>query len=131
MFLIITMGCSEKKVKCSFNVIDYSSFNGWTGIYSIKVDSIGRTYIQGEDSKKGNWFIRTEIAPDVLDSLYTLVNNIDFTKLDTLYKKKCEDCGYYYLIINQRNISKIQRYRISATWFGTTGPQVQILSPQP
>ena len=102
------MGCSEKKVEYSFSVIDFSSYNGWTSTYSIKIDSIGQTYIQGEDVKRGKWFIRTEIASEVLDSLCTLVNDIDFTKLDTLYKKKCEDCGYYYLIINQINKTPIK-----------------------
>lgn len=100
MLLSVMVGCS-KKSDLPFSVIDYSCNNGWTSVYSVKVDSVGQTYIQGEDIKNGKWFIRTEISTATLDSLCTIVNKIDYTKLDTLYEKNCVDCGYYYLIINR------------------------------
>jgi len=104
-FIILLFGllaCSKKKTDLPFILIDYSYNNGWNSVYSIKIDSMGQIYIQGEDIHNGKWFIRTEIDSSVIDSLCTLVNNIDCTSLDTLYKKNCVDCGYYYLIINKR-----------------------------
>jgi hypothetical protein len=86
-----------------FNSIDYSYDNGWTGVYSIKIDNTGKTYILGEDINKGKLFVRTEITSKSMDSLFTLVNKINSANLDTLYKKNCEDCGYYYLIIKKQS----------------------------
>jgi len=95
-------GCSEKKMNLSFTQIDYSWNNGWNNVYSVKIDSIGQTYIQWEEIRNGKWFIRTVIDSSVIDSLCILVNNIDNKNLDSLYKRNCIDCGYYYLIINKR-----------------------------
>jgi len=111
IFVILFLGlmsCSEKKIDQPFSIIDYSHYHGWTSVYSIKVDSLGQIYIQGEDINGNKWFIRTEISSTALDSLSTLVNKIDYVKLDTLYKKNCEDCGYYYLIINRRKMPPIK-----------------------
>ena len=102
------ISCSDKKPDIPFNLIDYSCDDGWTSVYSVKIDSIGQTYIQGEDLKNGKWFIRTVITPLVFDSLCTLVNNINYANLDTLYKRNCVDCGAYYLIINQKNTNPVR-----------------------
>jgi len=102
ILLLGLLGCSEKRADFPFITIDYSYNNGWNSVYSVKIDNMGQTYIQGEDISNGKWFIRTEIDSSVIDSLHILVNYINCTNLDTLYKRNCVDCGYYYLIINER-----------------------------
>ena len=108
IFLFGLLGCSGKKTNLPFTLIDYSFNNGWNSVYSVRIDNIGQTYIQGEDISNGKWFIRTEIGSSIIDSLCVLVNSIDYTSLDTLYKRNCVDCGYYYLIIDKREKTPIK-----------------------
>ena len=102
LLLLELIGCSEKKTDLSFNFIDYSYYNGWSTVYSLKIDNLGQAYMQMDDINDSRWFAKIEITPSVLDSLSILVNMIDYVNLDTLYKRNCTDCGYYYLIINKQ-----------------------------
>ena len=102
--ILVIVSCSREKMNSPFTLIDYTYNDGWTGTYFIKIDSIGQTYIKGYHIKKGKFFVRTEMTPIVMDSLFTLVNSINFTNVDTLYKEHCQDCGYYYLMIDRQNV---------------------------
>ncbi len=99
ILLLGVMSCSGGKTNLSFNSIDYSCYDGWTNIRSVKIDSIGQINIQGESFKKGKWFIQTEITSSILDSISKLINGIDYTNINKLYQENCMDCGYYLLII--------------------------------
>ena len=109
--ILILASCTQKKAKepTSFKVIDLSYDNGWTATTSVKVLNNGNLYkfIEGLHNLKR--YYRFEIHQKEIDSISTLVKIILNTKLDTVYKSRCVDCGAYNLIITA-NSRKLRSY---------------------
>jgi hypothetical protein len=111
-FLILVLAsCTQKKSKepCSFKMIDMSYDNGWTATTSVKVSNNGNLYKFIEGLHNVKRYYRFEIDQKEIDSISTLVKIIFNTKLDTVYNRRCWDCGAYNLII-KANDKKFKCY---------------------
>jgi len=115
IFLIAFLfsSCLRKDNQILFNKIDYTFYDGWTEYHSIKIDNLGKALILSEHCKKGKLFIEKEISKEELDSLFKLINKINFFNIDTAYYQNCMDCGYYNLIIENDKIYRILVENIS------------------
>lgn len=118
------MSCQTEEKIHTFEFIDYSCHDGWSGFYSIRVENNGGIYILFEDIKNNRIMIKTVLENDILDSLTHLIGNINVPEFDNIDQDNCEDCGYYHFIIKKekenidfytQNIhkNKLELYRIN------------------
>ncbi len=107
--IMIFSCCSEKRIdkvdySNVFDKIDVSIYDGETNFYSLKILNSGKTYICINKHREPDIFYTFNMGDKELDSISFLVNKIFQTKIDTLYKEDCADCGCYRIIINSKNI---------------------------
>ena len=104
LMLITFMSCTQrsKEVVC-FDLIDVSMYNGWTDYYCLKIFKSGKVFIFNDKFKKGETYFRVNISKNEIDSISKLVEIILDSKIDTFYKRDCQDCGSYNLIIKAEN----------------------------
>jgi hypothetical protein len=106
LIIFICFSCSrfdKNDNKLSFEVIDASIYDGWTNVSSLKMFNTGKTYICVDKYNEPNLYFTVSVKGKELDSISKMADKIFKSHLDTLYKKGCEDCGYYNLIIKAEN----------------------------
>ena len=103
---ILFISCNNtSQDSSSFQLIDVSMFNGWTDVYCMKINNKGDTYIFNNNINKGKTYFKTKIGLSEVDSISKYVKIILSSKLDTLYRNSCQDCGAYSLIIKSKNVT--------------------------
>lgn len=95
------MSCTNKDH--SFEYIDFSYYNGWTDYYSVKILPTGEFYVFNSSFKKGQTFLKYYFDKSSLDSIVKLTKLIHGLKIDTAYKRNCQDCEMYNMIIKYRD----------------------------
>ena len=87
----------------SFVYIDMSYYDGWTNYYSLKLFNDGKMYVYNSQHRKGDLYYGCTINNIELDSISKTVGILLSSSIDSLYKRSCEDCGSYNLIIKTNN----------------------------
>jgi hypothetical protein len=88
-----------KKGYSSFVYIDMSYYDGWTNYYSLKLFNDGKMYVYNNQHRKGDLYYECTINNNELDSISKTVSILLGSSIDSLYKRSCEDCVRYNLII--------------------------------
>jgi hypothetical protein len=102
ILLMILVSCGQKshKVKSDFDLIEITYDNGWTGGYTVHIDSLGII-------TKCKYHIISNIDSAVcyvdtldskhIDSLNIKINQVKSEKIDSIYDGHCQDCGGFII----------------------------------
>ena len=106
-FVFLLVGCNERKPSknnksTTFDLIDMS-IKQETGIYSLKISDLGKTYICFDELRRHSIYYTFNVGEKEIDSINYLVRQIKQIKIDTLYKAHCEDCSSYRIIIKSND----------------------------
>jgi len=108
LVIILFFGCCGQKSNkndksTTFDLIDMTTEDE-TGVYSLKISESGKTYICINENRKESVYYTFNIGDKEIDSINYLVRQIKQTKIDTLYKANCVDCGPYRIIIKSKDV---------------------------
>jgi hypothetical protein len=99
--LLISCSSQQEKLKVNFYNIDLTRSDGWHDRYSINVDSSKHCIVKKFNDDESHYF--EGYLPDTIaEKIFVLVDSINVTRYDTLYKPNCYDCQLYKIIINTK-----------------------------
>ena len=116
--VLLLIGCNERKSSkndklTTFDLIDLS-VKQETGVYSLKISGLGKTYICFDDLRKHSIYYTFNVGEKEIDSINYLIRQIKLIKTDTLYTAKCEDCSSYRIVIKSKDLIII-RYELQSS----------------
>lgn len=105
--VLLLIGCNERKSSkndklTTFDLIDLS-VKQETGVYSLKISGLGKTYICFDDLRNHSIYYTFNVGEKEIDSINYLIRQIKLIKTDTLYTAKCEDCSSYRIVIKSKD----------------------------
>ena len=104
ILLLSFVCCNNKTVKeKSFDLIDLSIDDGWMNYYCLKVYNDGQTFIFNSYHGRGEVYYKINLVESEIDSVNKMTNSILSQQFDSLYQRRCADCGSYNLIIKSKN----------------------------
>src|ERR1035437_11136085 len=84
LLTLTILSCKNKLQNViSFDLIDISMDNGWTDIYSLKINKEGRMVVYNYNIEKGNKYFQEYLSKTELDSISQFSKIIISSKLDT------------------------------------------------
>lgn len=97
--LAISCSSERQKKEINFYNIDLSRSDGWHGFYSIHVDSTKQFLLKKQSSGETAKYFKGNLADSTVEKIMALVDSINVTKYDTVYKPNCMDCSIYKIVI--------------------------------
>jgi hypothetical protein len=101
-FLAVSCTPQKKKLELNFYEIDVSRSTGWNYFYSIHVDSTKQFIVKKDRNGEKSKYFKGILTDSLVEQIVTLVDSINVTKYDSVYKPNCMDCPIYKIIIESK-----------------------------
>ncbi|MFV0470830.1 MAG: hypothetical protein ACK5L7_02175 [Paludibacteraceae bacterium] len=98
---LVLFSCGEKKEPISFQKIEVNITDQWGRQYDLQIDSIGNTQTLVNDKQTAERTQSFLINEQILDSISHVVQLVDITKIDTVYKDSCDMCVAYKIMLQK------------------------------